>query len=54
MLKVVTEAKNPVRAKGPGGILTVIICGFLGMFLSIVYILLYNSRFWEYDEAANK
>ncbi len=54
MLKVVTEAKNPVRAKGPGGILTVIICGFLGMFFSIVYILLYNSRFWEYDEAANK
>ena len=54
MLKVVTEAKDPVRAKGPGGLLTVIICAFLGMFFSIVYILLYNSRFWEYDEANGK
>ncbi len=51
VLKVVTEAKNPVRAKGPGGILTVIISAFLGLFFSIVYMLLYDSRFWAYTES---
>jgi len=50
MLKIITEAKNPVKPKGPGGILTVIICGFLGMFFSLVYMLIYDSRFWEYDQ----
>ena len=49
LLKIVTVAKNPVRPKGPGGILMVIICGFLGFFFSSVYMLIYDSRFWIYD-----
>lgn len=47
VLKIVTPAKEPVRPKGPGGILMVIICAALGCFFSIVYMMIYDSRFWE-------
>ena len=49
LLKIVTPAKNPVKHKGLGGILTVLVCTILGFFFSIVYFFIYDSRFWELE-----
>ncbi len=50
VLKIVTPAKDPVRPKGPGGILMVIICASLGLFFSILYMMIYDSRFWKMNQ----
>ena len=40
IIKVITAAKPPVNPKGLGGLMTVIICGILGMFCTILFTLL--------------
>ena len=45
IIKVITKAKPPVTPKGLGGMVTLIVCGFLGFFFSTIFILLSDSVF---------
>ena len=45
ILKVITVAKPPVNPKGLGGMLTVVVCAFLGFFFGTVFILISDSLF---------
>ncbi len=45
IIKVVTVAKPPVNPKGLGGMVTLIVCGFLGFFFSTIFILISDSVF---------
>ncbi len=42
VVTVVTPAKNPLDAKGMGGMLTVLVGGFLGLFFSIMFMSIYD------------
>ncbi len=45
MIKVITEAKNPVSPKGIGGMYTVIACAFLGFFFTVLLVLIVDNYF---------
>ena len=45
IIKVITVAKPPVTPKGLGGMVTLVVCGFLGFFFSTIFILMSDSMF---------